>query len=229
MSANTEMIIKVVEGLAHLKDEVVFVGGAIAELYVDDPAASDIRPTKDIDCVIEISSRTDYYALEDELRKLGFVNDQSKSAPICRWLYDNLIVDIMPTDEKILGFSNQWYDSGIANREIKSLDDRVQIYIFPVEYYLASKFEAMNSRGGKDLRTSHDFEDIIYLMDNITTLTDAVANTSDNNLQKYLASQCQNLLDNKNIKECIVSALPYGMEGRLTITEAIIEKISNYR
>lgn len=229
MSANTEMILKVAKGLAHLKDEVVFVGGAIAELYADDPAASDIRPTKDVDCVVEISSRKDYYALEDELRKLGFVNDQSTSAPICRWLYDDVVVDIMPTDEKILGFSNQWYESGIANKSIKWLNDHTKIFVFPIEYYLASKFEAMNSRGGKDLRTSHDFEDIIYLMDNCTALVEAVSNTSNNYLQKYLGRQCQNLLDNKNIKECIVSALPYGMEERLSIVEQIMEEASNYQ
>lgn len=29
--------------------------------------------------------------------------------PICRWTYDDEIVDIMPDDPSILGFSNRWY------------------------------------------------------------------------------------------------------------------------
>jgi len=55
-SDNTEMLQTVANGLGDLIDEVVFVGGAVAELYADDPASSDIRPTQDVDCTIELSS-----------------------------------------------------------------------------------------------------------------------------------------------------------------------------
>lgn len=33
--------------------KVVFAGGSVAELYAEDPAATDIRPTMDVDCVIK--------------------------------------------------------------------------------------------------------------------------------------------------------------------------------
>ena len=56
-STNIVMLQIVADGLEELKEEVVFVGGAVAELYADDPASSDIRPTLDVDCVIELSSR----------------------------------------------------------------------------------------------------------------------------------------------------------------------------
>ena len=56
-STNILMLQTVANGLEELKDEIVFVGGAVAELYADNPAASDIRPTKDVDCIIELSSR----------------------------------------------------------------------------------------------------------------------------------------------------------------------------
>jgi len=35
-------------GLEDLRKKVVFVGGAVTELYADDPASSDIRPTLDV-------------------------------------------------------------------------------------------------------------------------------------------------------------------------------------
>lgn len=38
------MLQTVANGLGDLKEEIVFVGGAVAELYANDPAASDIRP-----------------------------------------------------------------------------------------------------------------------------------------------------------------------------------------
>lgn len=53
MSANIETLIKVACGFRHLVNELVFVGGVMAELYADDPAATEIRPTKDVDCVVE--------------------------------------------------------------------------------------------------------------------------------------------------------------------------------
>lgn len=57
MSKNIEMLAVVANGLGEMINEVVFVGGSVAELYANDPAASDIRSTLDVDCVVEISSR----------------------------------------------------------------------------------------------------------------------------------------------------------------------------
>ncbi|HOX75656.1 MAG TPA: hypothetical protein PK521_15570 [Bacteroidales bacterium] len=48
LSTNIIMLQIVAGGLEELKEEVVFVGGAVTELYADDPASSDIRPTLDV-------------------------------------------------------------------------------------------------------------------------------------------------------------------------------------
>ena len=84
------MLQTVANGLGELGDEMVFVGGAVAELYADNPAASEIRPTIDVDCVIEISSRLQFARMEENLRVRGFTNDTSKGAPICRWIYKDI-------------------------------------------------------------------------------------------------------------------------------------------
>lgn len=112
-SANIIMLQTVANGLGNLKDEMVFVGGAVAELYADNPAASEIRPTLDVDCVIEISSRHQFAKMEENLRTQGFKNDTSEGAPICRWIYKGIKLDVMPTDSDVLGFSNRWYEEGI--------------------------------------------------------------------------------------------------------------------
>ena len=80
---NMTMLQTVVKGLEELKDEVVFVGGVVAQMYATDPAATEIRPTKDVDCVIEFSSRLKFNQLEARLRTKGFANDMSAGAPIC--------------------------------------------------------------------------------------------------------------------------------------------------
>jgi hypothetical protein len=72
---NIEMLQTVADGLNELKNDIVFVGGAVAELYADDPASSDIRPTQDVDCTIELSSYKEHTELEEDLRAKGFAND----------------------------------------------------------------------------------------------------------------------------------------------------------
>lgn len=208
-STNIIMLQTVANGLEELKDEMVFVGGAVAELYADNPAASEIRPTIDVDCVIEISSRPQFAKMEENLRAKGFKNDTSEGAPICRWIYKDIKVDVMPTDSDVLGFSNRLYEEGIEIKIQKTLPDGTNVFVFPPEYYLAAKFEAHNARGGNDLRQSHDFEDIIYILDNCSNILDNISD-SNPNVKEYLKSECQKLLENPNITEGIETALPYG-------------------
>jgi hypothetical protein len=59
-----------------------FVGGAVVCVLVDDPTLTEIRPTKDVDVIVEILTRVDYYALEERLRAAGFQHDISEGAPI---------------------------------------------------------------------------------------------------------------------------------------------------
>jgi hypothetical protein len=219
----------VANGLGELKDEMVFVGGAVAELYADDPAASEIRPTNDVDCVIEISSRLQFARLEENLRAKGFRNDTSEGAPICRWIYKLIKVDIMPADSRILGFSNRWYEEGIENKIPISLPDGTDVFVFPPEYYLAAKFEAHKGRGGNDLRQSHDFEDIIYILDNCSDILDNIS-ASNPGVKMYLKQECQNLLENPNITEGIETALPYGAgEGTSDKLDILIREIAEIK
>lgn len=222
---NIKMLQIVSNGLGELKNAVVFVGGSVAELYVTNPAASDIRPTFDVDCVIELSSRIEYAELEKDLRRKGFANDLSEGAPICRWVYKDIKVDVMPTNEDILGFTNIWYIEGIENKITKTLPNGTEIFVFRPEYYLASKFEAHKGRGGDDLRQSHDFEDIIYIMDNCSDILNDVAN-ANTKVKLYLKEEYKNLLENANLTEGIESVLPYGSGSESTeIIQELIQSI----
>ena len=225
-SDNITMLQTVADGLEELIDEIVFVGGAVAELYADDPASSDIRPTQDVDCTIELSSYKEHTELEEDLRAKGFANDTSKGAPICRWIYQAIKVDVMPADENVLGFNNHWYPGGVGHKISKTLPNDTEIFVFPPEYYLASKFEAHNDRGGNDLRQSHDFEDIIYILDNCTSIFEDIRN-ADEDVKNYLKTECESLLENDGLSEGIESALPYGSDSeRVEIIETLIFEIA---
>jgi len=132
----------------------------------------------------------------------------------------------MPTDENILGFNNQWYPGGVDNKISKTLPDGTEIYVFPPEYYLASKFDAHHDRGGNDLRQSHDFEDIIYVLDNCTSILEDIRN-ADEDVKNYLKEECEILFANDGLSEGIECALGSGSDSdRVEIIEALITDIS---
>ena len=226
--SNIAMLQFVAKGLGHLKDEVVFVGGCVAELYASEPELSDIRATQDVDCIIEIHSYIQLGDLEEELRKLKFDHDTSEGAPVCRWIYGGIKVDIMPTHSDVMGFSNRWYPDGLKNKIKTELPDGNSVYILPPEYYLATKFEAHKSRGGNDLRISHDFEDIIYILDNQDSVTDTIKACDNSKLKQYLKEQCALLIGNSNIIESIDCMLPIdSQEERIRYIYEIIKNISS--
>ena len=158
------MLAVVAKGLKDLKERVVFVGGATIELYVP-PSATEGRATDDVDCVVEMASHVKHYELEEELRKLGFKHPMAPGAPICRWEYSGISVDVMPTEGKVLGFNNRWYAEGMANTRKAELPDGQEIEIFSAPYLLASKIEAFSDRGRGEFLVSRDIEDIVTVLD----------------------------------------------------------------
>jgi hypothetical protein len=110
---NLEQLIQAAQFLRPLLGELVFVGGSVVGLLITDEAAGDPRATIDVDAIAEITSYAEYAAFGDRLRALGFVEDTSEGAPVCRWIHQGTILDVMPLDEKILGFSNRWYSAAM--------------------------------------------------------------------------------------------------------------------
>ena len=71
---------------------------------------------------------------------------------------------VMPTSEEILGFSNRWYSSALAAVEERDLPSGATIRAVPPVHLLATKIEAFQGRGRGDFVASHDFEDIVLLI-----------------------------------------------------------------
>src|ERR1700761_318749 len=93
--------------LTQLDQQFVFVGGAVTALYTDYIDDKNVRPTDDVDVIVELATYQGYSALDEKLRAIGFKND-IVSGIICRYQIQGIIVDFMPTDPKAIGFSNIW-------------------------------------------------------------------------------------------------------------------------
>jgi hypothetical protein len=188
--------------LQPLLDQLVFAGGCATGLLITDPAAGHIRPTMDVDTITEVASYAEYASLSERLRGLGLNEDSREGAPTCRWRYQDLIIDVMPTDEKVLGFSNRWYTSAIAGAQRISIAD-LDIRVITAVYFLATKLEAFRGRGRNDYRGSHDLEDVIAVVDGRPELLREVADAPDD-VRTYICSETRELLGTR----AFIDALP---------------------
>jgi hypothetical protein len=218
---NITRIKSVFHALGELKEKVVFVGGATVSLYTDSKT-DEIRPTDDIDIVVEIYTHQEYAALDEKLRKLGFVNDQT-SGIICRYIIQGLIVDIMPTQVHTLGFTNKWYQKAFENSIQHNLG-KEKIKIFSSPYFIACKLEAFIHRGKNNGRTSTDFEDIIFLLENRSTIWEELKE-AETNLSSYLKETFRKLMQNENFEEWVECHAGF---GRIPATQFIMEQLNTF-
>jgi hypothetical protein len=146
----SELLAAVGAKLSHLPRRVVFVGGATTELFITDRAAPEVRSTLDVDVIVQASSYADYVShVRTELLAIGAREDGSDGAPLCRWVLDDVLVDVMAPDERVLGFTNRWYPDTLEHAEPRQLHDGTQILVATAPLFLATKVEAFRGRGAE--------------------------------------------------------------------------------
>jgi hypothetical protein len=136
---NIQILEAAAKRLRTLTEEMVFVGGCATALLLTDPAASPVRATIDVDVLVEVATLVEYHWLSEQLRQLGFVEDTSEGAPICRWKTHDVILDVMPTDPEILGFGNRWFTLAYEASEWTTLPSGKRIRLLPAPYFFCNK------------------------------------------------------------------------------------------
>jgi hypothetical protein len=232
-AASIAMIRKVAQRLgSELLGQVVFLGGATLALLLTDPAVSEVRPTNDVDVIIEALSYGHYGAISEQLRQRGFAEDTSPGAPICRWTVDGVILDMMPTDEAILGFSNRWYEGAMRTAKSYQLPlmapetEGLVIRLISPSYFLATKLEAFGSRGGNDIYVSHDLEDVVTLIDGCPELYDEVRTETPDDVKRFIAQSFRDLIRRPDCEEAVEGHLPADARNRLGIVMTRIRQIA---
>lgn len=162
----------IAEAIGDLREQVVFVGGAVAGLLVSDPLADAVRATRDIDAIVD-AGFAKYQALESAIAARGFERDID-SGIICRWVHraSGTVFDLMPVRPDVLGFSNAWYPYAVASAQRLDLGAGLTVSVVSAVAFIATKVEAFRSRGRGDLLTSHDLEDILQLVDGRPTVAE---------------------------------------------------------
>lgn len=210
-----------------LRDELVFVGGAVTGLLITDPGQPNSRPTEDVDLIVRAAVRADYQHVEEALRRQGFVNDMSKDAPVCRWRIGAVSVDVMPTLREILGFANRWYPLALADATKTALPSGTMIRLVTAPVFLATKLEAFADRGHGDYLFSHDLGDLISVIDGREELIDECRSQSAE-LKQYLRDWMKRLLSSPAFVEALPGHLPgdAASQARLPDLESKLRRLA---
>lgn len=219
---NRMATIKIAKALGDLNSKVVFVGGAMVSLYIDDPFAEDIRPTKDIDLTFQITTVSQLEALRQDLIEKGF-HEHTDSNVICRFTFEDLLVDVMSTQTVGWAPGNRWFAAGFDKAITVRLEE-VEVQILPLPYFMASKLDAFFDRGMRDLYASHDLEDIVYLFNYATRLVEQILSAEEDAVKNYLVASIKKILENEQIMNALPGHLYFdGVDERL---EIIIDKMN---
>lgn len=179
MTSAQAQLLATATALGVLRDDCVFVGGAILCVYVGHTPPP--RATKDVDIVVSVHSTVDYELdVARPLRDLGWTEDTSEGAPRCRFIHPVAgVLDAMPLSDADFGFSNRWYPEVVRSACSVSIGG-LELRVASLPGFLATKVEAFLGRGESDWRSSHDLEDILTLLstgEDVVALVDVAERT----------------------------------------------------
>jgi hypothetical protein len=127
------------------------------------------------------------------------------------------LFDLMPTDPAILGFSNRWYPEAVKTATHVGLSDRILIRVISGPAFVATKLEAFVSRGGSDILSSHDLDDIPNVVDGRPSIVEELT-TATNSLQKFVREQFTTLLSQPDFENCLPGLLTDEIRVRVVLS-----------
>ncbi len=222
MHPSVKKLIKAHRVLKKLDQQVTYVGGAVIPLYIKDPAAEKPRTTLDVDTVVKTTTYGEYVKTENKLRSIGLKQSRDPGDPVCRWKYKDLKIDVMPAKGEFFGFSNEWYEEGIAHAIEKDLTEELTIQVFSPAYLFADKINTFLDRGSEDYYASHDFEDIIRLVDGYPNLISEIKSAPPD-VKKYIQDWVGKLLSQPRVRDYLAAHLV--QQGRAEVLQKRLKKI----
>ena len=229
MTEHEALILPIAHALGRdLLDQVAFIGGATVSLHLDDAQPIDISSTKDVDFIVSVSSYYGYQQLAEKLRSRGFessIPEKGEDAPMCRFECEGILVDVMPDNEDILGFSNPWFKVGLQESVPYILPDTLTIKIAQAKHLLATKLVAFATRGG-DILSSKDAEDIVVLVNGRDSLLDEVRE-SPIELRQFVQKAMSEFIANSDFGYLLSNALNGEEDERIDMIEERFTKLSS--
>jgi len=189
------------------KWDPVFTGGGIVGLLLTDPAAPPPSRTKDVDLVLEIANYGEFVGMEKVLRKTGFTQSLQEHAVIVAWQWKGVRVDFLPHLPIALMSSNRWFPFLVEEAERVEVIDGKFAWRASAPCFVATKFEAFNSRGKGDYGASKDIEDIVAIVDGRIELLDEIEFCS-HDVRGFVSLSCRQLLADRRFMDSLPQLVP---------------------
>jgi len=127
---NIDVVSWVAKALFELKDQMVFVGGAVVSLYADMESDEELRETFDVDLTsISLINYSNYSILLERLAQLGFHPDPEGHS-ICSLQYQGIAIDIIPPEDGPIGRANRFMEELLSvHLNPNTIDERFPIII----------------------------------------------------------------------------------------------------
>ena len=199
---NLGLLVGMAQALGPPCERVVFVGGCAIGLLLPGPNLLDVRPTEDVDGIVEVATLSGYHALAEELLQRGFKQTMEDNTPPFRWFWQRMQLDLVPLDEKVLGFANRWYRAGFDAAVQTEVAPGLVLRHLSAPYFLATKFEAFYDRGRNDVYTSHDLEDILIVIEGRAELVQELS-TAAMEVRQHVVECVAELLANPDFNNAL--------------------------
>jgi len=199
---NVELLAQVAAALGELRERVTFVGGCATSLLITDPASAPVRATQDVDAVVAVVSLAEYRRLGEALSAKGFRQSLEDAEPPYRWTFAGLKLDLMPSDARVLGFSNRWYDAVLKTAVVVEVGGGITVRVADAPSFVATKLEAFLDRGRGDYLSSHDLEDVLSVVDGRPVLVAELQSASPD-LRAFVAGVFSRLLAEEGFRNAL--------------------------
>lgn len=137
---------------------LLFLGGAALGVYAR-PQGSELRVTKDVDCLW-----TGGFAQQQRaLQRLAMVLPPVKELA-CRYTVagEQVVVDVMDPDGRNVGATNRWFAAAMKHPIEVDVGEGVRVFAVTPGYLLLTKLEA--ALGRAEVPEDEDVDDIVQLV-----------------------------------------------------------------
>ena len=226
-AVNLDHVMHIASRLEPLGVKFAFIGGSVIGLLVDHPEAASIRPTNDIDVVLEVVTHIDYTKMEKRLFGLKFKNDISEGAPKCRWIVDDIKVDVLPSRDDLGQWRGRWFEEALRTATPREISGKT-INVVTASCFIATKMDAFADRGNGDFLASRDVEDIVAIVDGRASLESEIF-TSHPDLRRYVSETVRTWLEKPEFIEALQGHLPgdTASQQRLPNLVKCLQRIGN--
>jgi hypothetical protein len=220
------LLIEVATFLDRVDIEYAFTGGAVIPFYLDIPDLASMRPTKDVDVIVQAVTLLEYHDVEQRIVQMGWRHDASPGAPRCRWIMGDVKIDVMASSEVAGEFSSPWFQKGVQEA-VKVQVAGGSFRVVPVSVLIASKLLAFTQRGIKDPWLSHDLEDVMTIVDGRVDFMSELEAT-DSGLRDDIAFMMRQVINLPDFLNYLPGFLPSdpGSQGRCGFLESRLRKMA---